>query len=199
MGFGRRWVIWMKWCASTTSFSILVNGSPTRFFQNLSGLRQEDPLSPYLFVIGMEAFSRLLKRVVDGNYLSGSKIAERGGVESSISHLLYADDTLLFCEANKDQLKFLSWILMWFEVLSGLRINLNKSEILPIGLVDNVQELAAELGCGIGSLSTSYLGLPLGAKHKAVGVWDTVGDRFRKKLASWKSQYISKGGRFTLI
>ena len=102
----------MKWCFSTTFFSILVNGSPVGFFRNSRGLRQGDPLSPYLFVIGMKAFSRLLKRAVDGNYLSGSKIAERGGVESSISHLLYADDTLLFCEANKDQMKFMSWILM---------------------------------------------------------------------------------------
>ena len=147
----------------------------------------------------MEAFSRLLKRAMEGNYLTGSRIAERGGVEMSISHLLYADDTLLFCEANKDQLKFLSWILMWFEALSGLRINLNMSEILSIGSMDNAEELAAELGCGIGSLLTSYPGLPLGVKHKAVGVWDTVEDRFRNRLASWKSQYISKGGRLTLI
>ena len=83
--------------------------------------------------------------------------------------------------------------------MSGLRINLNKSEILPIGSVDNAQELATELGCGIGSLPTSYLGLPLEAKHKAVGVWDIVEVRFRNILASWKSQYISMGGRLTLI
>ena len=133
------------------------------FFQNSRDLRQGDPLSPYLFVIGMEALSRLLNRAVDGNYLSGSKIAERDGVGTIISHLLYADDTLLFCGANKDQLKFLSWILMWFEALSGLRINLNKSDILPVGSVDNMQKLAAELGCGIGFLPSSYLGLPLGA------------------------------------
>ena len=88
---------------------------------------------------------------------------------------------------------------MWFEALSGLRIDLNKSEILPVGSVDNVQELVVELGCGIGSLPSSYLGLPLGANHKALGVWDTVEDRFRKRLASWKSQYISKDGRLTLI
>ena len=88
---------------------------------------------------------------------------------------------------------------MWFEALSGLRINLNKSEILPVGSVDNVQELAVELGCRIGSLPSSYLGLPLEANHKALGVWDTVEDRFRKRLASWKSLYISKGGRLTLI
>ena len=162
MGFGKRWVSWVKWCVSTTSFSILVNGSPAGFFQNSRGLRQGDPLSPYLFVIGMEALSRLLNRSVDGNYLSGSKIADRDGVGSVISHLLYADDTLLFYGANKEQLKYLSWILMWFEALSGLRINLNKSEILPVGSVDNVQELVVELGCGIGSLPSSYLGLPLG-------------------------------------
>ena len=149
--------------------------------------------------IGMEVLSRLLNRAVDSNYLSGSKIADRDGVEYVISHLLYADDTLLFCGADKDQLKYLSWILIWFKALSGLRINLNKSEILPVGSVDNVQELAVELGCGIGYLPSSYLSLPLGANHKALGVWDTVEDRFRKRLASWKSQYISKGGRLTLI
>ena len=106
---------------------------------------------------------------------------------------------LIFCEANKEQLKYLSWILMWFEALSGLKINLNKSEIIPIGPMDNAEELAIELGCKTGSFPTSYLGLPLGAKHKAVGVWDSIEERIRKRLASWKIQYISKGGRATLI
>ena len=73
---------------------------------------------------------------------------------------------------------------MWFEVVSGLRINLNKSEIIPIGLVVNVEELALELGCGVGSLPPSYLGLPLGANHKALGVWDSVEEIFRKRLTS---------------
>ena len=199
MGFGKRWVSWVKWCISTASFSILVNGSPAGFFQNSRGLRQGDPLSPYLFVIGMEVLTRLLNRAVDGNYLSGSKIKGRDGVFSVISHLLYADDTLLFCGACKDQLKYLSWILMWFEASSGLKINLNKSEILPVGPVDEVSDLAVELGCGIGSFPSSYLGLPLGASHKALGVWDTVEDKFRKRLASWKSQFISQAGRLTLI
>ena len=88
---------------------------------------------------------------------------------------------------------------MWFEAMSWLRINLSKSEIILVGPFDNVDELALELDCGVGSLPTSYLGLPLGAPHKASGVWDSVEERFRKRLASWKTQYISKGGRITLI
>ena len=80
MGFGSWWLSWMKLCISTASFSVLINGSPTGFFQSSRGLRQGDPLSPYLFVIGMEALSCSINRAVDGNYLSGSKVANgRGG------------------------------------------------------------------------------------------------------------------------
>ena len=71
--------------------------------------------------------------------------------------------------------------------------------IIPLGRVDNVEELAVELGCGVGSLPSSYLGLPLGAPHRALGVWDSIEDRSRRRLATWKRQYISKGGRITLI
>ena len=117
MGFGSRWLSWIKWCISTASFSVLINGSPTGFFPSSRGLRQDDPLSPYLFVIGMEALSCLINRVVEGNYLSSIRIANGRGEELAISHLIYADDTLLFCKADKDQLKFLSWTLMWFEAM----------------------------------------------------------------------------------
>ena len=97
MGFGNRWLSWMKWCISTASFSVLINGSPIGFFQSSRGLRQGDPLSPYLFVIGMEALSCLINRAVDGNYLSGIRVANGRGGDLAISHLLYADDTLIFC------------------------------------------------------------------------------------------------------
>ena len=65
-------------------------------------------------------------RAVEGNYLSGSRIANGRGEELVISHLLYADDTLFFCETDKDQLKFLSWTLMWYRAVSGLKINLKQ-------------------------------------------------------------------------
>ena len=88
---------------------------------------------------------------------------------------------------------------MWFEVISRLSINLNKSEILSMGRVENVEVLASKLGYKVGTLPSTYLGLPLGAPHKSMVVWDGVEERMRKRLALWKRQFISKGRRITLI
>lgn len=88
---------------------------------------------------------------------------------------------------------------MWFEACSGLKVNLEKSELTPVGRVNDIEELALELGCKVGGLSSSYLGLPLGAPFKSEVVWDSVEERFRKRLTMWKRQYISKGGKLTLI
>ena len=67
-----------------------------------------------------------------------------------------------------------------------MNINLEKSYLLPGDRVDDVGRLAFELGCNIGSLPIEYLGLPLGAKHKATRVWDGVEERFRRRLDLWK-------------
>ena len=88
---------------------------------------------------------------------------------------------------------------MWFEAVLGLRINLEKSELILVGRVENIDDFALDFGCRVGSLPSTYLGLPLGALFKSVIVWDGVEERFCRRLAMWKRQYISKGGRTTLI
>ncbi|RVX18219.1 hypothetical protein CK203_006709 [Vitis vinifera] len=81
----------------------------------------------------------------------------------------------------------------------GLRTNLEKNELILVGRVENVEELADEFGYKVRKLPSTYLGMPLGAPFKCVAAWDGIEERFRKKLAMWKCQYISKGGRITLV
>ena len=146
MGFGGGWIQWIRWCISTASFSVLINGSPHGFFHSSKSLRHGDHLSTYLFVIVVEAFGQMIEREVDGEGWWGVKVF----------HLLFSDDILIFCEDSQEQFTYLCWFLMWFETLLRLRINLEKSELYPIGSVGDVEALAVVLGCKVGSLPTTY-------------------------------------------
>ncbi|XP_060210356.1 uncharacterized protein LOC132637257 [Lycium barbarum] len=88
---------------------------------------------------------------------------------------------------------------MVFESKSGLHINMLKINIYPVNEVPNLEELADILSYNIGSLPTTYLGLPLGAKFKSIDIWNSVIERMEKRLATWQIQYLSLGGRLTLI
>jgi hypothetical protein len=161
-GFGDKWVYWISQCISSACHSVLVNGSLAGFFNSSRGLRQGDPLSPLLFIVVMEALSKMLSGAVDSGRLSCFSMGSRPPM-INISHLLFADDILVFCEANPDHLRFLRVLLVCFEAVSSLKVNLAKSLLVPVGNVDNVDELASILGCGTSSLPLKTLGMPLGA------------------------------------
>jgi hypothetical protein len=76
---------------------------------------------------------------------------------------------------------------------------MSKSEIVPVGDVGDVEELAIILGCGVASLPIKYLGLPFGTKYKNSNIWNSIIERMENRLAGWKRLYLSKGGRLTLI
>ena len=198
-GFPPRWRSWIRFCISTVRFSILINGCPSGFFESSRGLRQGDPLSPLLFVIVMEALSRLMDRAVHGGHLSGFMVGISEGREVMVSHLLFADDTLMLCEAAPLQIVKLGCVLTWFEAISGLKINLGKSEMVPVGVVPNMENLAGILGCNCAALPIKYLGLPLGAKFKETAIWNPIIEKMERRLAGWKRLYLSKGGKVTLI
>ena len=77
---------------------------------------------------------------------------------------------------------------MWFEAISGLKVNLDKSELILMGRVEKVDDLACELGCKVGTFPFTYLGMPLGASFNSMAAWDGIEERFRKRLAMWKRQ-----------
>jgi hypothetical protein len=162
-------------------------------------VRQGDPLSPFLFVIVMEAFSRMAKAMVDHSRFSGFAVGARGSEQVHISHLLFADDTLVFSGASLDQVLAIDDLLICFELVSGLKINLAKSILVPVGEVSNVGPLAEVLGCEVGTLPIPYLGLPLGSRFKDKASWNGVVEKSIRTLTSWKRMYLSKGGRIALI
>ena len=198
-GFSAKWRQWILFCLSTVHFSILINGSPCGFFGSTRGLRQGDSLSPLLFVLVMEALGRMLDKAVLEGRMSGFSVGNLEGRSMAVSHLLFADDTLIFCKAHLDQILILRMILIWFEAVSSLKINLGKSELVSVGVVNNIDLFLVVLGCKLGSPPMKYLGLPLGAKFKDKTIWNPILEKMERRLVGWKRLYLSKRGRVTLI
>ena len=132
----------------------------------------------------MKVFSLLIDKVVSGGFLTGYTLKGRNGEAMTISHLLFADDTLVFCRDSEDQMVYLSCILLYFKALSGLKVNLDKSAILPVDEVENIEQLACELGCKARTLPSTYLGLPLGTWQNSVRIWEGTEERFRRSLTA---------------
>jgi hypothetical protein len=140
------WCSWIQHCFSLVHFSVLVNDIPG-FFNSSCGFRQGDLLSPLLFVIFMRASSKRLSTIVDGGFLLSISKECMNISTLHISHLLFADDNLLFCRGNPKRVRYLHALLLCFEVVPGLRVNLTKSKLSPVGSVNNVDGLANILGC----------------------------------------------------
>ena len=134
-GFPEEWRQWIYFCISSVRFSILVNGSPCGFFKSSRGIRQGDPLSPMLFVIVMEALSRMIDKAIGAGMISGFVVSRNVNDALFIFHLFFVDNTLIFCEADSNHIAHLRSILIWFEATSGLRVNLGKSELVQVGEV----------------------------------------------------------------
>nr|XP_016501300.1 PREDICTED: uncharacterized mitochondrial protein AtMg01250-like [Nicotiana tabacum] len=142
MGFGERWIRWIKFCITIVKYSILINGGSVGFFSPQKGLRQGDPLSPFLFILAMEGLSKMLHKANQLHWLEGFKVGNEEGNFVIVSHLLYADDTLIFSGAEKSQVLYLNLTLMIFEAISGLHMDMMKSTIYLVNTVPNLDELA---------------------------------------------------------
>jgi len=184
-------------CVSTARMSIIVNGTPCKPFKMGRGLRQGDPLSPFLFIIMAEVLNRLLVKAEQTGFIHGLKVGES---QVSLTHLQFADDTLLFCEPRLEYLRNIKSILCSFQKFAGLTVNYAKSGLVVIGKDAKWAEMAAaELQCKLIELPITYLGVPLGANMRKFSSWQPVIDRIKIRLSTWKANCISRAGRLVLI
>ena len=158
---------------------------------------QGDPLSLFLFVLVGDILNRLLHKAASIGLIKGIKI---GCHEVPLSHLQFADDTLLLLTPAKESILNLKRILDCFGLISRLKINYNKSALFPVNCNDGIiASLNHKLKCMVSSLPTSYLGIPLGANPQRIETWKPIINKIKKKLNGWKINLLSRAGRLTLI
>ena len=126
MRFNENWIMLVMKCFSSVSYSVIINGTMYGNIIPSRGLRQGDPLSPYLFLLCAEGLSALINDATRNNQLNGISIC-RGAPK--VSHLFFADDSLFFCKANGNECNKLKEILGLYESASGQKINTDKSSI----------------------------------------------------------------------
>ena len=147
----------------------------------------------------MEALSRTLDAATTASQFSGFSMGNATGSLLMVSHLLFADDTLVFCDADSNHITAMHEILSRFEEVPRLKINLGKSVLVLAGDVPNLHELVEIFDCSESALPLKYLGLPLGASFKDKTVWNPILEKIERRLTRWKGLYLSKGGKVTLI
>ncbi|KAK1288881.1 hypothetical protein QJS10_CPB19g00364 [Acorus calamus] len=189
MGFNRQWIQWIE----SPRFSVLINGSPFGFFESSSGLRQGDPISPLLFVLGMEI---LLQRLDEA--LQRGSIGAFTKHSNAISHLLFADDLIIFSPINLISGRAIKRILSSFAEISGLELNIGKSVAFCGGRENLHQHFINEIGIPQGQLPVTYLGLPLFTGALTSGLCLPLIDKLRRRLQRWHGHLLSFAGRLEL-
>lgn len=198
MGFNRAWIDVIMCSLKSVSYSILFNGEPTRYIVPTRGIRQGDPLSPYLFILCAEGLSSLITHSVHHGSLKGLVMCPGAPV---LHHLLFADDSFLFGEATESECLKFRQILNTYERASGQKINLQKSSVV---FSKNVQDatksnLAGILGVQCVEDHGSYLGLPIQFGRSKSAIFGYLKEKLTKKLVSWRSKILSAAGKEILI
>jgi hypothetical protein len=177
---------------------VVVNGQPVGNIVPSRGIRQGDPISLYLFLLCTKALSSLISQAVETGVITGVPTSPRG---PRISHLLFADDSMLFCKANSVEWRRIMRILEVYENGSGQKLNLQKTSIL---FSRNTCEAKRQ---GILSLSgffevqriDKYLGLPSFIGRSKIHSFNSIKDQVQQRLNNWKIKSLSQAGKEILL
>jgi hypothetical protein len=198
LGFHSTWINWIRICISSSSFSILINGSPFGDFSPGRGLRQGDPLSPFLFILGAEVFSRLMFKAETEGILKGLRIARNC---PAINHLLFADDLLIFGRATNTEAKCIRACMENYTRWSGQSINFSKSSIhFSRNTNPNfILSITDILPFNNNPSRSVYLGLPFLFGNSKLGAFQGILDKIKLKVEGWRAKTLSQAGRLVLI
>jgi ribonuclease HI len=198
IGFARRWVELLMVCVWTVSYSILINGQPHGKIVPTRGIRQGDPLSPYFFILCAEGLSMMLRRAELEGRITGLNII-RGGTR--ISHLLFADDSLLFCRSSIMEWAIIQELLSNYERASGQKLNREKTSIF---FSKNTKREAKEFILSTAGVTSSahyesYLGLPALIGRSKVSSFSVLKGRIWERMNGWKEKFLSQAGKEVLL
>lgn len=192
LGFPEQFVNWIFECISTTTFSVSINGILKGFFPGKRGIRQGDPMSPMLFTICLEYFSRLVKHKIS----TSSFCYHPNCKEVGISHLAFADDLMLFSRGDTRSVEILMEALKQFEEASGLTVSIEKSKIFHTGCPRDRFDFT---GLTKGTLPVRYLGIPLDAQRLKVAYFSPLIQAISNHIDAWKGCTLSYAGRLELL
>lgn len=198
LGFAHQWVRWIMSCITSVRYAVKFNGTLLDTFAPSRGLRQGDPLSPFLFLFVADGLSLLLEEKVNQGILSPVHVCRRG---PGISHLLFADDTLLFFKAVNEQALAVREVLADYASSTGQLINLAKCSIMfgDVSSAERKQSIKQILQISSDGFEDKYLGFPTpeGRMHK--GKFQCLQERICKRIMQWGENYLSSGGKEILI
>ena len=193
LGFNSRWVNLVMKCITSVSYLVIINGATSGNIVPTWGLRQGDPLSPILFLIYTEGLSALINKATRNQLLTSISIC-RG--YPRVTHLLFVDDSILFCKASAGESRELKFLLQKYEDASSQKINTDKSSIFfnPNTALEVKEEIFSTLGPMQDSRHSKYLGLPSFIGRLKIQVFSILKERIGQKLVGWKGNSSLWGG-----
>ena len=198
MCFHSRWVHLMMLCITNASYSILINGEPHGNITPTRGLRQGDPLSPYLFLMCTEGLHGLINKAAHNGDIKGVSICQNG---PKLTHLLFADDSVIFCRAKESECQCLVDILAKYENASEQQINSTKTTLFFSKSTSEEMQASIKsmLGVSVIQQYEKYLGLPSLVGRKKKESFNHIKQQVWKRLAGWEAKLLSQAGREILI
>ncbi|CAL1413727.1 unnamed protein product [Linum trigynum] len=197
-GFDNKWCKWVSACIRSVRFSILFNGEATDFFRPSRGIRQGDPLSPFLFILMYNALTFLIDKTVEENHLKGIRLNARCPV---LTHCLFADDTVIFGKANLQGAQKILDLIGEYGAITGQEVNISKSSVFFSANVPDVEkaDIIAHIGFASSNCHSKYLGVPTEWGNSKKETFNFLIQRMEKMGEAWNSLLLSHGGKEVLL